>query len=145
MARVEVDGLRDFNAELRRAGPGLTRHVRVANRRVAEGVAEAARDRAESLGGVARKAAPAIKAGASETTAFVRLDGARFPWALGAEFGSHRFRQFEPWRGNGWTDPEGIEIGYFLHPTIRERTRSGEVLDAFDRELVEAFARAFPD
>src|SRR5512147_1301244 len=35
------------------------------------------------------------------------------PWDFGAEFGSKRYKQFLPWRGND----DGA--GYFLWPTVR--------------------------
>ena len=63
--------------------------------------------------------------------AAVKIGGARFPFALGAEFGSKRFRQFEPWRGAGAT------AGYFMWPAIREEIP--KLIAAYGDAIEKAF------
>jgi len=111
---VKVDGLRELNTALRRMGGNeLARELNDASRKVADMVAEDARAAALQLGGVAAHVAPSIGVRASRESAGVAFGGAKFPMAGGAEFGSYRFKQFKPWRGNG------SDAGYFVYPAIR--------------------------
>ena len=111
---VKVDGLRELNAALRDLGGNdLAKELTAASRQVAEFVAADAKAAAYSLGGVAAHVAPSIGVRASRQSAGVALGGARYPMAGGAEFGSYRYRQFKPWRGNS------SDAGYFVYPAIR--------------------------
>lgn len=142
--RVDVEGLVELQRELRKIDAAFPRTLRVANNRVAQIVADAAKTRAESLGGVAAKSAASIRVQSGQREAAVKIGGARYPFALGAEFGSHQYRQFDPWTGNQWTDPEGLSVGYFLHPAIRAEVASGRVRDAYGREIEQLTRAAFP-
>lgn len=134
---VRVEGLADFQRELRKLDSKLPRELRVANLKAAEVVASDARSRAASLGGVARKTAPSIKAAAEQRRSKVTLGGPRFPYALGAEFGSIQHTQFKPWTGSDSSS------GYFLYPAIRG-TRD-EFMDAYEDALDQLMRAAFPD
>lgn len=94
-------------------GPEFGKELTKANKSVAQFVADDARAAAYSIGGVAAKAAPSVKATAGAAWAGVALGGPSAPYTAGAEFGSVKFKQFKPWRGNG------TDAGYFLFPVIR--------------------------
>ncbi len=132
---LKVQGLDEFRRELRRL-TGMGKELGRANRRVAEMVASGARSKAESLGGVQAKSAPSIRALGAQARSQVALGGARYPFALGAEFGSIRYKQFPAWRGSA----QGA--GYFLFPTIRESRDA--IVDAYGEELDRLARRAFP-
>lgn len=134
---VKVEGLRELNRALRELGPDARAGLKDASRRVSELVAGDARSAAYSLGGVAAHVAPSIKSRAAMNGgASVAIGGARYPMAGGAEFGSRRFKQFKPWRGNG------MEAGYFLYPTIRRDSDriATEYTSALDG-IIEEFYR----
>lgn len=137
---VRVVGMRELQAALRRVDTALPRQLRLAGNAAVAGIVTGAQARARSQGGVAAKTAPSIRAASEQRAAAVKIGGARYPFALGAEFGAQRFRQFEPWRGNQWVMTPGV--GYFLHPEIVEHVRSGALVDAFDAalDLVRVFA-----
>lgn len=134
---VRVAGLADFQRELRKVNADLPKELRKANIEAAEVVASDARRRAEARGGVSRKSAPSIKAQGEQRRSKVSIGGARFPFALGAEFGSIQYAQFDPWTGNG------SDAGYFLYPAIRE-TRE-EFMDVYEQVIDRLSRRAFPD
>lgn len=134
---VQVHGLNELNRALRELGPGLQRELKGANLDVARFVADDAESAARSLGGVAAKAAPSIKAAARNVAAGVSFGGSSAPYAMGAEFGGGRrstTQQFKPWRGSG------SGAGYFVYPTIRrdaERIEDeyGEAIDDLLRKV----------
>lgn len=138
---VRVEGLRDLSRHLRAIDKSLARDLRIANKAAAETVLAEARRRASSLGGVAAKTAPTLRASGEQQRATVRLGGARAPYALGAEFGAKRYRQFKPWRGNQWGGFSGGP-GYFLHPAIRET--ADEIVGQYGNLLDKLTAKAFP-
>lgn len=123
---VRIAGLIELDRALKELGPDLRAELRQTNRDAAERVAGHAKAAAYSLGGVAAKTAPSIKATASFRSAGVGFGGARAPYGAGAEFGGGRrptTRQFKPWRGNGST------AGYFVYPTIRRD--ADQILDDY--------------
>lgn len=133
---VRVEGLADFQRELRAVDTKLPRQLSQANKAAAEMVAGRARSRAQSLGSVAAKSAPSIKAAAEQRRSKITLGGPREPWALGAEFGGQgrpTTQQFDPHRGRQ---------GYFLYPTIRD-TRE-EFIDVYARAIDQVMRAAFP-
>lgn len=121
---VRVQGLNELNRALREmGGPELQKELKAAGKQVAEKVAGDARTNAMSIGGVAAKVAPSIKASARNTGAGVSFGGSKYPFAGGAEFGSIQYKQFQPWRGNT------SQAGYFLYPAIREN--SDQIADEY--------------
>lgn len=112
---IRVEGLRELNKALRDIGPEARAELKAASKKIADFVTEDARSAASSLGGVAAKSAPSLapRAGIGGS-AGVAFGGAAYPFAGGAEFGSQRYKQFQPWRGNG------PSAGYFLYPSIRQ-------------------------
>lgn len=107
---IQVDGLTELNKALRELEPSFRKELKGLNLRVAKLVTEQAMAAAYSIGGVAAHVAPSLKAKGMQQSAGVQLGD---PAAAGAEFGSVRFKQFKPWKGNTST------AGYFLYPTIR--------------------------
>lgn len=113
-AGVKVTGLKELNAALKALGPDVQKELKEANFEVGDMVAGDARSIALGLGGVAAKVAPSIRATKTQAGAAVSFGGAAYPFAGGAEFGSLKYKQFKPWRGNG------SDAGYFLYPAIRQ-------------------------
>lgn len=133
---IRVEGLRDFQRELRQMHKEWPRELRKAAKKAADLVAEKTRSSFASRDGVAPKVAPSVKALAQQRSASVRIGGEKYPYAMGAEFGSIEYKQFEPWRG------AGTDAGYSLFPTIRE-TRD-EVSETFGDAIDDVARRAFP-
>lgn len=140
---IRIQGLNELRAALKALGPEWPKQLGKANKEVGELIARDARDRAESLGGVAAKSAPSIKSSAAARASTVSIGSDQFPFALGAEFGAKKYPQFKPWRGNQWVESGDENVGYFLHPAIRDDVNKIEelYLDAIDKLA----ARAFPD
>lgn len=131
---IRVQGLDKLNRALREMGGEFPNSVRQANKSVAEDVRTVAFSRALALGGVAAHVAPSLRAVAGARSAGVAGGGARYPMFGGAEFGSIRYKQFKPWRGNK------SNAGYFLYPAIRaEAPRiTQEYLDELDALIKKA-------
>lgn len=106
---IRILGLRELQFALRAMDKAKPRLLQQANKSAAEMVASRARGAAAAYGSVQAKSGPSIRAVAQQRSAGVRLGGARAPYALGAEFGATRYRQFPPWTTRG----------YFLYPTVR--------------------------
>ncbi len=142
---VRVEGLAELQRAVRAArGPSGARLLRLANKEVAETVAARARDRAESLGGVAAKVAPSIKAAAEQRYAKLSFGGARWPMAMGANFGAYHnvprntrrgvvtgWNQFPEWGGNRFT---GGAKDQFIYWTI---ARMGDDIEAEYEEALD--------
>lgn len=130
---VEVHGLAELNRALKKVEGGTPNALREANKKVATTVATKARGRAAAAGSTLAHVAPSIRAVAGATSAGVSGGGAAFPMFGGAEFGSIRYKQFQPWRGNG------PDAGYAVYPTIRDEAPNiteeyREVLDTLIRK-----------
>lgn len=134
---VKVDGLRELNAALKAIGPDARKELKAASKKVADFVANDARSAAYSIGGVAAHVAPSIKPVASIAgSAGVSIGGAAFPMAGGAEFGSLKYRQFQPWRGSG------SDAGYFLYPAIRQDV--DRIVTEYTSAIDDIIKRRFP-
>jgi len=146
---VGVVGLEEFRKALRTMDKQLPRELRKANKNAAEVVASAARSRAESQGGVQAKTAPSVKAAAEARHAKVSLGGARYPFALGANFGAGHnkprstsrgavlgWNQFPAWGGNQVT---GGANDMFLYWAIRAKRAA--FMRAYERELDQLIDR----
>jgi hypothetical protein len=133
---VRVVGLPELSKALKEIGPDAQKELREASKRVAGFVADDARAAAQSLGGVAAHVAPSIKPVGGVSGAGVAMGGASYPMAGGAEFGSIKYHQFKPWRGNS------SDAGYFLYPAIRQDADriETEFTDAVD----DIIKRRFP-
>lgn len=152
MARVggrqgafRVEGLREFQRELRNVDRTLGRDLRAALKRAAEIAAADARSRARSAGGVLGKAevVASIKAQAEQRAAKISWGAAAAPMAAGAIMGAVQYAQFEPWVGAAWTPGVAGEGPRAINDAIAStRPRIEEaILDELDRLA----SRAFPD
>lgn len=134
---TRIDGLREFRNELKDVAAEMPRELRSGLKDIVELMAPKVRSAFESGGGVLPKVAPSVKVLAQQTGASIRIGGTQYPFALGAEFGSAQFKQFQPWRGSGG------DAGYALYPTVRAE-REHLVDDVGD--LMERLAsKAFPN
>lgn len=131
---VDVEGLRELQRALRELPKEHRRELTKANKEAANIVTGRAKARAFSLGGVAAHVAPGIRASAGQTSAGVAFGGPAYPMAGGAEFGSIKYKQFAPWRGNG------PDAGYFVYPTIRDD--AGEWIEPYEESIRDAIKRA---
>lgn len=133
-----IEGLDELRRDLRTWDRTAPRLVSLAHRTLAKKVAGKAKSKASSLGSVAAKSAPSIRASGTLKEASVVLGGNKAPYALGAEFGALAYPQFKPWRGSG------EDAGYFLYPTIR--SMEDEIKDTYLHMVVDALqTRAFPE
>ena len=135
MDAIKVQGLADLRRELKKLD--LTEDLKEANNRVALLVVDEAQKRARALGRMEAKAAESLAAGRAQAKATVAFGGTKAPFALGAEFGAMRYKQFREWRGSGAT------AGYWLYPAIRDETP--RIIDVYGDELMRITAKAFPD
>lgn len=129
---IRVNGLRDLQRELKRLD--LTDDLKDAHYRVAGIVVDEAEKRARALGRMQAKAAESLRAGKAQRKATVSIGGARYPFALGAEFGAKKYPQFLPHLGR---------TGYWTYPAIR--AKRDEVIDAYGDEIERLTKAAFPD
>jgi hypothetical protein len=132
-SRVDIEGLRDLQRELRAIDPAFAKELRLANKEAAEVVAEATRASFSSRGGVAPKVASSVKVMAQQRSASVRIGGAKYPYAMGSNFGSLRYTQFPP-----LAKPD-----YSLFTSIE--AKRDEVVDKYEEALVQVTKKAFPN
>lgn len=130
---VQVEGLPELRKALKALGPDAQRELKDASRSVAGFVASDAASAAQSIGGVAAKTAPSIKAVGGTTGAGVAFGGAAYPFAGGAAWGSVRFKQFKPWLGH---------IGYFPYPQIKDN--EDRIVDEFTDAVNKVIVKRFP-
>lgn len=130
--KIEVLGLNAFRRELKKAEDQFPKAINNINNEVAEIVADAARNRALSQGSTLAKAAPSIRALKGAAKAQVRMGGASYPYAMGAEWGSIRYKQF----------PLPVPGGRSVYPTIKEKR--AEVMNRYGDLIDEVSKEAFP-
>jgi len=135
--KIRVDGLKDLRRELRAVDVAFPKELRLRTKKIADGVAAGTAASFASRGGVAPKVAASVKALAQQTGAQIKIGGPRFPYALGAEFGSVQYKQFPPWKGSG------PGAGYSLYETIRDRRQ--QIIDEYADMLTDLTAKAFPN
>jgi hypothetical protein len=146
---VQVEGLAELSRVLKSMDSDLARELRLANKSAAGIAADAAQSRALSIGGIAAKTAPTIRASAGVKSASVGFGGASAPWGAGAEFGAARDRQrqrssgtyvgyaqFQPWRGSGRS------AGYFVYPSIR--ANEDRIVEQYEDALGDLIRKSFP-
>jgi hypothetical protein len=144
---IEVEGLRQFMRGLRQAPERLDKDIRKEFREIAATVRDRARaaawGRRSAVGGGPKRVRSmqswrdlvnTIRSG-SNPEPYVALGSDRVPWVLGHEFGSGRYPQFPPWRGNK------ADAGYFFYPAVRAETQNvvERMAEVVDRVLSEAY------
>lgn len=151
MGGVRVRGLNELRRELAKLdNAGLIDELKDTNFEVAESIIGPARSRAAGVGAMEARAAATLKASRAAAKARLLFGGGAAPFAGGAEFGANRnvprgtsrgsvlgWNQFNPWRGSGGG------AGYFLYPTIRDRTP--DIVEMYGDAIEQITARAFPD
>ncbi|WP_410657835.1 hypothetical protein [Amycolatopsis sp. lyj-112] len=115
-----ANAFRQLRADLKEIDRQAPKQLARINKEVAQYVVQVARGKANELGGVFRKAAPALSASGSGSAVAVFLKKTSRPYAFGAEFGSKKYKQFDPWRGNPKVNAFDGGPGYFLYPSIRD-------------------------
>lgn len=151
--RVTVTGLRELQAELRRAGAALPRELTKGHREAGQVILDPAQEAmAAQPVPKAEEAAAGLRIRAQQKSIAIALLGAN-PFVRANEFGTlvhHVFGRpvlartmrrpvFRPWLGND----EGA--GYALYPTIREKLPSAEFAAAYYAALDRVYSRAFPE
>lgn len=135
---VQVQGVRQLATALYHSDAKLSAELRAINRESANRLAKSAQASARAYGGVAAKTAQSIRANASGSTSGITYGGSRYPYAFGAEFGSKRYHQFKPWRGNAtestWMNANGP--GYFIYPSVRQQWHT---IDEYLRQSLGEF------
>lgn len=136
---VLIPGLRQFAASLRDIDPDFQRELKAANLQAATVVKDEAVKRAGAIGGVAILGARSLRALGAQREGSIRIGGASRAGrvAMGAEYGSLRYHQFKPWRGNGQ------DAGYFMWPSVR--STADEVAETFGRAFEVVANKAFPE
>ncbi len=124
---LSTDGLDESVEGLRASEKAVDKTLDKGLRRFITELLGRAQSEGKSAGGVHRHA---INEGAFRKTGKgIEIDSRRSPTALGAEFGSHRWRQFPSWKGNDLGPADRIQslaIGYMLHPALRDFIKPGE-------------------
>jgi hypothetical protein len=148
---IQIDGLKQLQADLRALDAKLPRELRKVNLSVAQLVADKARGRAAGLGPQSAKAASAIKAAAEQRGASVKMTAtSAVPWAMGAEFGAGHdverkrksgtykgYNALPEWRG------AGPGSGYIVFPTVR--ASGDDIVNAYDVKITELLNQVFHD
>lgn len=137
-----LNAFKQIRKDLKEIDDKAPRELGKVNRQVAKFVVGEARGKAQSLGGVFKKSAPAVTASGGSSAVAVFLSKANRPYAFGAEFGSKKFKQFKPWRGNQHVDAFAAGPGYFLFPAIREN--ESEIVDMW-KELADDLLATIKD
>lgn len=135
--RVRVTGLKELARELKTIDRSWGKELAKAAKEAAKIIATDAKRRGVSAGSTLAKAAESFKPGGTQRGGYVKIGGSDYPYALGAEFGSDRYPQFQPWRG------AGQNAGYALYPAIRGKRE--EVVEQYGHAIDELTRRAFPD
>lgn len=150
-AAIEVQGLKEFRAELKKLGPEWTKMLAKANKAAALLIVPVAKSDMSSLGINARSGnpsgrpqaaiAPTIRAVQSAVAAQIKV-GSGLPYVFGALLGSKTHPQFPEWIGNSWTpgDPGGP---YGLGAAIAAELPA--VLESYWDAVQQITANAFPD
>lgn len=124
---VETSGLAEFTKRVKKFDATLVKEFKKARSDLTKKVRRWQKLRAQSVGGVAVKAAKSIKIFNTAKASGVKLSPNPPPehYTHGAEFGSKAHRQFKA------HNPEG----YFFHPVPKEREAeiTGEIVEFMER------------
>lgn len=136
---IRIPGLVQFAKDLRDIDPALQKELRKANLDAATAVKNAAVKRADAIGGVTALGAQSLRALGAQREGSIRLGGKTRAGrvALGAEYGSLRYHQFKPWRGNG------ADAGYFMWPSVR--ATADDVALQYGHAFETVSNKAFPE
>lgn len=130
---VRVQGLSELRAALRAVDVKLPTELTKASKRAADLVAQRTKESFSARSGVAPKVAASVRSYGQQQKAAVGIGGPQWPFALGSEFGSIRYKQFPAWRGSGG------DAGYSLYPSIR--SSRDEIVNLYG-DMIEALLSA---
>lgn len=135
-AEIEVIGLKELRAGLRKAGPQFPKELQRANKRAVNEVLVPEGRRLAAGRGYPRPGSAvvaSIRGTATQTSASFNVGGARTPHAMGHNFGSSgRFRQFPP-----KTQPD-----YFMYKAVENRR--SEFMEQYE-DIIDTLSKdAFP-
>lgn len=123
--RIESADIESIIRDLKKAGDEAKGALKQLNYEVAVMVRDAAKARAGSAGRQQATAARSLRAGKSATGAFLNYGGKKYPFAMGAEFGSNKNKLRETSSGRamkGWNEFRPFRKGgYFLYSAIKEQ------------------------
>lgn len=151
---VEIRGLKDFRRDLKAVGTEFPKALRVAHKKIADDVAEAARGKAAAMGGVRAKAASKIKGYATPVQASVGfpaggIAGAAF-WGTKRHTGWYAARRYAgsppqhpPWVGNSWEPGVAGQGPYAINAAIADSLE--KITGAFGEAITDISKQAFPD
>lgn len=144
-AYVEIQGLRAFRQAVKAAATESPEAMRKANADAARHLIKVAKRKAQGYSHrTANKAADSLRVSNSVNFSAVLGGGARYKYFYGAEFGSYRYKRFQTWRGNQWTNTGWSGgPGYFLNPAVRDA--GPEILRNFMKQFEAITAEAFPE
>lgn len=125
-ATIEVTGLREFRASLKKMDAALPKQIRVALNKASELVISYARPRVPSKSG---RAAGSLKVRSSQTEARIAAGGTRAPYYPWLDFGGHVGQ-------HGATARPFLTEGRYIYPGLREnRAKITDVMSAALTEL----------
>lgn len=127
-----IEGFNEFKAALRATADEMPSIVSRTDMEIGQAVIKRGRSRAEQLGGVAPKAMQSARAERTYGNVKVKFGGPEWPYAMGAEFGSHHYGQFKSYRRSGYFF---FQARYEVEHYDVERT----YYEAFSRALRHAF------
>lgn len=138
---IRIKGLKEFTAALKDVDKSFGREMGKAAKAAGELIVPAARQRLADMSKQGAKAAPSIRAAASQKGVSIKFGGSGSPgdMAAGAIFGAKQYKQFPAWVGNDWT-AGGTGGPYGINAAIREK--SPEVIDLYTRIIGDLYKRA---
>jgi hypothetical protein len=149
--KIDVVGLKGFQAALRQADALFPRQLRVANLAAAHIVADATEAAMEAGPGAAPLLAPTVKALAQQRSASVGIGGKSGVGlaAMGVEFGGGLHGKGNPTPGGGYTTQflpwrgRDADAGYYLFPQMRQH--EDEIVEAYGDMIDDLMKQAFPN
>lgn len=130
---IRISGLKELRKELAKfTDATFTKELKDAHYEVASKVVDKAKGAASTR--VEQKAAQSLKASRAASKAQITYGGPEYPFAMGAEFGSKRYRQFKNHLGR---------TGYFVYPSVR--AMSSEIARIYWDAVAKITHDAFPD
>jgi hypothetical protein len=154
---LHVEGLDEFNRDLRRVADNEPRQMKRAYGKIASHVQSRSRSNAGLAGGAYSKAKSAIRGSSDADGAAVGVSrsgripfaqgtfwGAvgRFGWYAAAKYAQSDGRQFPEWVGANWRAGVTGEGPYVLNYTVDEERP--EIIDTFGDAMDDLFRPAFP-
>lgn len=155
LVSAEVDGLDELIAGLKASSQGLAREQRKANKKVAEQASEWARSAARSGTRQQARAAGAIKARGTQSTARLAISGGpayakaafwgmsrRTGWYAAERYRDSLARQAPRWVGNSWTAGVAGQGPHVINDALAAHV--DEVEDLYMAGYEAALRAAFP-